>query len=55
MDLEALALLVQKAGQLMLENPDIRELDLNPVRVFPRGAMALDALIIKKSGTNKGV
>jgi hypothetical protein len=27
---------------------DVRELDINPLRVRARGAMALDALVVKK-------
>ena len=45
-DLESLADLVLRAGQLLLDHPSIRELDLNPVRASAAGAEALDARVI---------
>ena len=49
-DLESLADLLLRAGQLLLDHPSIQELDLNPVRASASGAVALDARIILKSG-----
>lgn len=46
-DVEAVAEMVQKLGRLLTSNPKMREIDLNPVIVYPAGAgaVALDALI----------
>jgi len=47
MDVEAVATLVGRLGQIVTATPEIREIDLNPVIVYPIGkaAIALDALI----------
>ena len=47
MDIEAVADVVQRLGQMVAATPAIREVDLNPVIVYPqgKGALALDALI----------
>jgi len=48
LDLEAIVRIVRAIGRLLIDEPSIREIDLNPVVVYPRGdgAVALDALII---------
>jgi acyl-CoA synthetase (NDP forming) len=48
LDLDAVAEIVIRLGDLVLANPSIREVDINPVIVYPRGkgAVALDALMI---------
>jgi acyl-CoA synthetase (NDP forming) len=48
LDLSALAKLIMRTGQIMLGNPDIREIDLNPVILHPegQGAIPLDALML---------
>ncbi|WP_276508835.1 acetate--CoA ligase family protein [Trinickia caryophylli] len=48
LDVEALANLVQRLGTLLASEPRIREIDLNPVVVYPRGrgVIALDALML---------
>jgi acyl-CoA synthetase (NDP forming) len=47
-DIEAVASIIERLGRLMLAEPSLREIDLNPVIALPRGqgAIALDALIL---------
>jgi acyl-CoA synthetase (NDP forming) len=47
-DVEAVAALVERVGRLFRSEPTLREIDLNPVVVYPRGkgVMALDALML---------
>jgi acyl-CoA synthetase (NDP forming) len=45
-DIVALADTVARVGALMRARPDIREIDINPLMVYPRGVLALDALIV---------
>ena len=48
LDIDALAEIVVKLGELVVASPAIREVDINPVIVYPmnKGAVALDALIV---------
>ncbi|OYX65982.1 MAG: CoA-binding protein [Sphingomonadales bacterium 32-64-17] len=48
LDVDALAALIVKVGQVMTGNPSIREIDLNPVIIHPagEGVVALDALML---------
>src|SRR5690606_1829643 len=48
LDVDALAALIVKLGQVMVGNPQIREIDLNPVIIHPvgEGVLALDALML---------
>ncbi len=48
LDLERLADLIVRVGRLLESEPSIREIDLNPVMVYPerQGVLALDALMI---------
>jgi acetate---CoA ligase (ADP-forming) len=50
-DVTALAAIVAKVAALMCAAPDVMEIDLNPVMVYPQGqgACALDALVVVKS------
>jgi acyl-CoA synthetase (NDP forming) len=50
LDVRAAAEIVHRLGSLMLTAPQIREVDINPVIVYPQGqgAVALDALIVMK-------
>ncbi|MGC3980848.1 MAG: acetate--CoA ligase family protein [Steroidobacteraceae bacterium] len=47
LDVHAIAQLIARLGRLLLAEPGIREIDLNPVLVFPEGegVLALDALM----------
>ena len=45
-DVEALAGLLLAVSRMMRERAEIQELDLNPVRVYEQGTMALDARIL---------
>jgi len=47
LDVKAAAEIVCRIGSLVSSNPEIRELDINPVVLYPdgQGALALDALI----------
>lgn len=47
-DLEAVADVVAKVGQMMLDHPEITEIDVNPLVAFEqgKGVIALDALIV---------
>lgn len=49
LDVDAVAVVAQRLGRLLRGTPVIREVDLNPVVVYPQGqgTSALDALIIK--------
>ncbi len=44
-DREAIADVIQRVSQLMGENPEVRELDINPFLVREKGGVALDARI----------
>ena len=46
LDVEALVELLLSVSQLVIDRREIRELDLNPVRVYEHGLLALDARII---------
>jgi acyl-CoA synthetase (NDP forming) len=48
-DVEALADLLLTISEMLVARPDIRELDLNPVRVYDRGLAVLDVRVIVQS------
>ncbi len=45
-DVEALAALLVRFGDLVVENPRIREIDINPLLASPNGLLALDARVV---------
>jgi len=45
-DIEAIKNLLLKISQLALGNPEINEIDLNPVFVFDKGLQVVDARMI---------
>jgi len=45
-DLDALADVLCKVSTMMIDNPEIKELDLNPVMAYPVGTKCVDARII---------
>lgn len=45
-DIKAIKNLLLKISQLVLENPEISEIDLNPVFVFEKGLQVIDARMI---------
>jgi acyl-CoA synthetase (NDP forming) len=51
LDVEAAASLIETIGRLLRAEPSIREIDLNPVVLYPagEGAVALDALMLAEA------
>lgn len=45
-DIQAIKEVLMKVSQLTLENPEIKEIDLNPIFVFEKGLQVVDARII---------
>jgi len=45
-DIEAIKILLMKVSQLTMENPEINEIDLNPIFVFEKGLQVVDARMI---------
>lgn len=45
-DTEAIVNIIVNTSRLVIENPEIKELDLNPVIVYEKGAKTVDARII---------
>ncbi|CAM5524520.1 acetate--CoA ligase family protein [Sphingobium scionense] len=46
LDVAAVAQIIATLGRILLTEPAIREIDLNPVILYPQGAVALDALML---------
>lgn len=49
-DRQAIAKTVQALSRLMLEHPEVAEIEINPVRMTRDGALALDALVVLAAG-----
>jgi acetyltransferase len=47
-DIDRLTELLLSVSRMIVDHPDIRELDLNPVRLFDKGLVALDVRIMRK-------
>ncbi len=45
-DLAALEEIVQRVSQMLVDNPEIRELDINPIFAFAQGARAADVRVL---------
>jgi len=48
-DLDAIADVIIKVGNIMAEAVDIKEMEINPLIVYPEGAMAVDARVVLNS------
>ena len=48
LDVAAAAEVAARIGRLTVTRPDIQEIDVNPLVLYPRGAVALDALVVTK-------
>lgn len=53
-DLGSLEDCLLKISAFAEKNPEVRELDLNPVFAYPDGALAVDARVILETGARKG-
>ena len=49
-DVSAVTDLLMAVSQMIIDHPEIKELDLNPVRVYEKGLMVLDARLLEKVG-----
>jgi len=52
-DIDAIALTLVKVSYLISQHPEIRELDINPLRADENGAVALDARVVLVSNDEK--
>src|SRR5262249_14044428 len=49
-DVEAAADVAARIGALLRGRPDVVEVDINPLVVYPKGVLALDALVVTAAG-----
>jgi acetyl-CoA synthetase (ADP-forming) len=45
-DIEAIVKILLNTSRLVMDHPEIKELDLNPIMVYQKGAKTVDARII---------
>jgi acetyltransferase len=55
LDIEALVENLLRLSQLMMDFPEIEGIDINPIKVLEKGALAVDARILLKSTKAKGI
>jgi acyl-CoA synthetase (NDP forming) len=53
-DVEAAARVVAALSRLLAEDPDLVECEINPLRVGPEGAVAVDALVLAADRADRG-
>jgi hypothetical protein len=54
-DIKAIQDNLLRLSQMMLDLPDILEIDINPLMCFEHGSMAVDARIVLKGDPDKPV
>ena len=47
-DIDTLAKILLNTSRLVMDHPEIKELDLNPIMVYEKGAKTVDARIIQE-------
>jgi acyl-CoA synthetase (NDP forming) len=50
-DIASLAEVLVRVSQMAARHPEIAEIDLNPIRVYPDGCLVLDARVLLGPGT----
>jgi acyl-CoA synthetase (NDP forming) len=50
-DLEALQDVLMKLSAFVVETPEVKEIDLNPIYVYTQGALAVDARVVLEEAT----
>jgi len=45
-DIASVARAAARLGELVRARPEVEELDINPLVVYPQGVLALDALVV---------
>ncbi len=56
LDIRAAAKTIMAVGELMIDQPEVDSVDINPLFIYPKGAMAVDVRVIlkKPAKENKG-